>query len=189
MKRSVSAGLLALALSSAALASPQEDYEKGLTAYRTDDLITAMQLLERSANAGYPPAQALLAYILDKAEQDAQAFELYRKAAEAGDPVGQYGLGTMYASGEGVSRDTEQAVHWFRRSAEQGYGQAMVVLGDAYLAGDLGLPQDQEEGMSWINRAAEAGYKPASDRLELMVIREERERARAEAAAKRGNTR
>lgn len=153
-----------------ALASPasDEDYQKGLKAYQSDDVMGAMPLLKRSADAGHAGAQAVLAYILDKAELDEEAIAYYRKAAEQGNPDGQFGLGSMYSAGEGVKRDLGEARRWTTKAAEQGHTQAINVLAQAYLSGDLGVTEEERKGaqaLSWIRRAADNNYIPALEAL------------------------
>ena len=53
-------------------------------------------------------------------QDDAQAVQWYRKAAEQGIAKAQFNLGFMYNNGQGVRQDYMQAVHWYRKAAEQG---------------------------------------------------------------------
>src|SRR5271157_1478903 len=62
----------------------------------------------------------------------AQAASWYRKAAEAGDPLGMTSLGWMYENGIGVEKDYAQAVSWYRKAAEAGEPLAMTGLGWMY---------------------------------------------------------
>ena len=41
--------------------------------------------------------------------------------ANKGDRNAQYNLGVMYRDGQGVAKDYEQAVLWYRKAAEQGF--------------------------------------------------------------------
>ncbi len=50
----------------------------------------------------------------------ATALDLCRKAAEQGDASAQFNLGRMYAEGEGVKRDYEQAHMWFNIASANG---------------------------------------------------------------------
>ena len=49
-------------------------------------------------------------------------------AAEQGYAPAQYNLGVMYANGEGVAKNDEQAVKWYRKAAEQGDEDAKKLL-------------------------------------------------------------
>ena len=44
----------------------------------------------------------------------------WRPLAEQGDPRAQHHLGWLYIIGHGVPQNYEEAVHWFRKAAEQG---------------------------------------------------------------------
>jgi TPR repeat protein len=68
--------------------------------------------------------------------------KLLRPLAEQGDAWAQALLGTCYGSGiGGVSRDDTEALKWFRKAAEQGYGDGLANMADAY-AGGYGVPQN-----------------------------------------------
>ena len=43
-----------------------------------------------------------------------------RKAADQGLASGQFGLGSMYANGNGVPKCEMEAVKWYRKAEEQG---------------------------------------------------------------------
>jgi TPR repeat protein len=117
-RRAIFAACLLGALQSPLLADAQTDGERGIEAYQQGRLIEAMELLESAAQGGYAPAQVMLAFIQDAAENDNEAFEWYRRAAEAGDAAGIYGLGIMYAKGEGVERDPVEAGRLIRPRAK-----------------------------------------------------------------------
>ena len=54
-------------------------------------------------------------------KDDAQAYEWYRKSAEAGDAVGMGFLGLCYEHGTGVEKDEAQAQYWKQRAIEAGW--------------------------------------------------------------------
>jgi TPR repeat protein len=149
----------ALLWAAPALADPREDTERAEASLRNGDLITAMALLRKAADLGYAPAQARLADLLDKAEQDAEAVALYRKAAEQDEPAGQYGLSRMLAAGEGVARDPQQALVWLRKAAERNYLPALEALARAYRDGAFGLARDPQEAARLEGRARAIGEK------------------------------
>ena len=80
-----------------------------------------------------------------------------RLAAEQGDADAQFNLGVMYADGEGVPQDYQEAVKWYRLAAEQGYADAQANLGARYDTG-RGVSQDYQEAVKWYRLAAEQGY-------------------------------
>ncbi len=66
----------------------------------------------------------------------------------------------MYANGQGVLQDYEEAVRWFRKAAEQGNAVAQNNLGVMYAAG-RGVPQDYVQAHMWFNLAAARGSEAA----------------------------
>ena len=51
-----------------------------------------------------------------------------RERAERGDAEAQYDLALAYYKGEGVAKDLEEAVKWFRKAADQGDALALWAL-------------------------------------------------------------
>ncbi|MBI5752278.1 MAG: sel1 repeat family protein [Hydrogenophilales bacterium] len=136
-------------LSSVALADPAQDTAHAEEAFLVGDLAKAMALWRQAAEQNYPAAQARLGDMLDVAEQDEEAVRWFRKAADQGHAAGEFGLGRMYAAGEGVKKDTQKAVYWIRRAAEKDYLLAVEMLAQAYRIGDLGLSIDVQQSQFW----------------------------------------
>ena len=67
----------------------------------------------------------------------------------------------MYANGEVVPQDYQEALKWYQLAAEKGNAYAQSDLGDMYYNGE-GVPQDYEEALKWYRLAAE---KPWGDVL------------------------
>lgn len=76
-----------------------------------------------------------------------------RERAEAGDIQAQYNLGTLYARGEGVSRDLVQAVSWLRKAAAQGHAQAQANLG-LLLLNTARTKAEWLEAKRWLRQAS-----------------------------------
>ena len=57
-----------------------------------------------------------------------KAFEFYQKAANLNHMIAQYNLAVMYETGNGVAKDIKKAKDWYRKSAVQGYKQAIKRL-------------------------------------------------------------
>ena len=70
----------------------------------------------------------------------------------------------MLLRGDGVERDPEAAVEWYRKSAEQGLPEAQTALGDIYAKG-IGVAADPEAARAWYEKAAAQGHAPAQSRL------------------------
>jgi hypothetical protein len=145
-------GLVALVLSLAAplaLAGPKEDTEQAEKEFARGNLVLSMALWKKAAEAGYAPAQARYGDILDKAEEDAQAVAWFRKAAAQGNAAGEYGLGDMYAKGEGVKQDFEQARSYITRAAEKGHLPAVLTMREMYKNGSMGVKADPVKSAEW----------------------------------------
>jgi TPR repeat protein len=70
----------------------------------------------------------------------------------------------MYCTGTGVVRNLEEAVRWYRRSAEQGDRYAQYNFAIMLLKGQ-GAPQDAEQAFRWCCEAAEQGLAEAQLQL------------------------
>lgn len=151
------AALLTLTASPAHGDELSVDEQAGIDAFNQGDLINAMAYFERAADGGSALAQTRLAWILDGANDDARAVEMYRAAAEQGYAPGMHGLGEMYAKGEGVDKDFEQAVAWFSRAAAAGHAKALRLLIGAYESGELGLAPDPEKARQYRDKLATVG--------------------------------
>jgi TPR repeat protein len=147
------------------LADAKSVGDRGIEAFRQGNLIESMQLLEHSANGGYVPAQVTYAYILDISERDEEAVKWYLEAAESNDPAGIFGLGGMYAKGEGVERDPQKAGQWTRQAAEMEHVPAMRTYAYALENGSLGFAQNPTAAAEWFLKAAQAGDDVAMRRL------------------------
>ena len=126
-------------------------------AFDRADVISAVSWYRKAAELGYAPAQTRLGYLLDQYEENEEAVKWYQQAAQQGHAEAQYRLSGMYAAGEGVKQDKEQALTWMVRAAEQQYPLAIQVLALAYEQGELGLMVDYEQALAWLNKGVDAG--------------------------------
>lgn len=76
----------------------------------------------------------------------------------------QNNLGNRYCNGEGVPQDFAEAVKWYRKSAEQGYGLAQYWLAKCCQNGN-GVAQSWEEAIDWYWKAHEQGVEDATKAL------------------------
>ena len=120
---------LPLALPAMALASPQDDYEKGLAAHKAKDYPEAVRWFRKAAKQGLAPAQNNLGNRyrtgLGVARDDREALRWYHKAAEQGHIDAQYNLGAMYWLGIGVMQvmrphNNVRAHKWFNIASALG---------------------------------------------------------------------
>ena len=90
--------------------------------------------------------------------------EMYRKAAEMGDPEGQGRYARALVHGEGVDQDLAEAARWYRRSAEGGNATSQNNLAGMYADGE-GVEIDEAEAVRWYKKAAAAGQREAEYNL------------------------
>ena len=90
--------------------------------------------------------------------QGATVLRSLETRAEQGAAEAQADLGARYLLGDGVPRDPEEALRWYRMAAEQGYAPAQATLGDLYLNGEA-VSQDDGEATRWYRMAAEQGQR------------------------------
>lgn len=155
-KRSVSrlVGTLVLAVAMApAHADMAEDHAKALKMWEIGNVVDAMTELTSIAEKGYAPSQVWLATIMDQAQQDADAVKWFQKAADQGDPAGEYGLGLMFGKGEGTKQDNAKALEYVTRAAEKDYSDAVFALAAVYTKGGFGVEPNAEKGEFWTARA------------------------------------
>lgn len=93
-----------------------------------------------------------------------QALNIWVPLAKGGDPVAQFGLGTLYQKGNGVEPNQDKATAWFRRAAKQGFVPAQFNLGNAYRHG-RGVERDDTRAVYWWGKAAEQAFAPAQFNL------------------------
>ncbi|NEJ83619.1 hypothetical protein GR268_44990, partial [Rhizobium leguminosarum] len=104
--------------------------------------------------------QIILGYMYETGlgveQDDKEAVEWYRKAAEQHHPIAQNHLGDMFYAGEGVRFNYQEAIKWYRAAAEQGYALAQANLGYMYRKG-FGVQPDNAEAIKWYKNAARQG--------------------------------
>jgi len=78
-------------------------------------------------------------------------------AAEKGDPIAQYMMGTMSHYGRGVPKSDTGATAWYRKSADQNYPPALATLANFYEYALGGLAFDGDKARTYWQKAAETG--------------------------------
>jgi len=201
MRRTILTSILALwcTIALAQSSSPDALYERGMDAItgigpsQNDSL--GIDYFRRSADLGYGPAQIALAYYYETgtflAADPGRAVDLYRKAAQQGDPLAGWLAGRHYFLGNGVPRDLDAAQKWLKIAAAQNNAYGAYYLGRLMadrdytkapalykIAADQGLPQAQyfyakalKDGRGipqdrftayvWYTIASDAGYTAA----------------------------
>ena len=87
-------------------------------------------------------------------------FEKLLKRAIKGEAKAQFLVGDCYLRGDGVERDVNAALNWYRKSALQEYPEALCILGKFFDNG-YGVAHNQREAVKWYRQAAEQGHNGA----------------------------
>lgn len=150
-------------------ADAEEDYKKGQESWQQGDLVGAMPSLKKAADAGHAGAQALYGYLLDQADNDVEAADYYKRAADQGNSDGAFGLAGLYTSGDGgLAEDYVLAREWLGKAANAGHAQAIISLSHYYAVG-RGVAESEkapELALKWIQKAADLDDIPSLARLE-----------------------
>jgi localization factor PodJL len=124
------------------------------------------------ANAGNPIALTILGLkALDSQPANLpEAVRFLTRAAEKGQAVAQYRLGTLYERGQGVTADPAKAAHWYEMSAAQGNRKAMHNLAVSYASG-TGGKKNMNEAARWFAKAAALGLSDSQFNLAVLYER------------------
>ena len=85
-----------------------------------------------------------------------RARDIWSRLAQVGNAEAQTALGLMFARGDGVDRDYNQAYNWFSQAGEKGDNRALFAMGKMHFYGD-GVTRDKQVARQYIERAAESG--------------------------------
>ena len=138
--------------------------------YGTPEFADGLELLKKSAAAGFTEAQVTLGHVhaqvhvLPNAFQEAARW--YQHAAKQGHPMAQDRLADLYMLGRGVTQSDAQAFEWYARTAAQGYAMAQCNLAYMHSQG-LGTSTDQNAATSLYLKAAAQGEARAYFNLGL----------------------
>ena len=141
---------------------------------------TAISYYRRASGEGNEDAAYRLGVIYssgEKVPQDvAESLRWYKIASGKGSSSSSYSLGHIYRTGSDimgdieVKRDYTQAIKFYKRSAEQGYGGAFWV-GYMYYLG-LGVDRNLEEAVEWFIKSKESERKHSGSIkfLDMMTV-------------------
>jgi TPR repeat protein len=130
----------------------------------------SIRWLDKAAASGDPDAVATVGqlYFLGDAlmmPDSEKAYPLLLLAAEAGNPACQNKMGLICREGIGPEvrhKDRNQALHWFRRAAEQGDAKGQFNL--AHLMGvESPASENRQEALMWLYMAVDQG-EPLADK-------------------------
>lgn len=147
-------------LKAAKAGDSEAQYELGMIYYsdrdRQDDQ-KAVEWLEKSADQKNTKAQFQLGTMYsggNGVDQDPEKSMDYLQAAAEGNlPIAQYYLAYSYDQGiKPLERDVNKGIEWAEKSANQGYADALFLLGFMYLRSD---PVDEAKGFEWLLKLSE----------------------------------
>jgi TPR repeat protein len=146
---------------------PVAKQEKNATKIQVDKN-TSLEILKTEAEKNNPDALCWLGIYyaggLNICQIDkTKISDLNQKAArfaENGSAATQFSKGICYFCGYGVKLSHEEAVKWFRKSAEQNFAPAQERLAMCLLLGD-GIKEDKPEAIKLFNQAVEQDFSPA----------------------------
>ena len=133
-----------------------------------EDWRQAKEWFTKAWTAGNNDALYFLGMIYADEEKSSRAEEFLLQAANDDENYfqedAQDSLALMYYTGNGVVQDTELAIEWAEKAAEQGNDNSMLLLGDIYMEG-VGMEQDIAKAKEWYEKAKAAGNDEAEQRL------------------------
>lgn len=78
------------------------------------------------------------------------------KRAESNDPRAQFELGQLYANGDGLPKNSSEAIKWLNKSAASNTADAIARIGIMYAEGD-GFQKDESKAIEFYKRAIQLG--------------------------------
>lgn len=100
-----------------------------------------------------------------------QGMDLLHKAADQGIFLAHLYLGEFYANpqADGVSPNYDEAIKWYRKTAENKYAPAELIsdIADIFYNGE-NIPQNYSEAAKWYQKAADQGHAEAQVMLGSM---------------------
>jgi len=90
----------------------------------------ALSWFRKAHELGYLPGTTGVAHYYMASDDPVSAVPYFREAAQEGDAEAMYWLGACYLKGEGVRKNSSQAIHWLLRAEEEGYADATALLAD-----------------------------------------------------------
>lgn len=145
----------------ASLMQPGAELTPALQGVVKQDAAASLRLFCKSALLGYSPALIPLAGEYHKQPEKygaARVFDLYRRAADAGDPRGGVAYAYCLIVGRGCTPEVERGVRILNQLVDAGVPFANMALADVYFNG-TGVQPDMSKAISALAAAASAGVQ------------------------------
>lgn len=98
------------------------------------------------------------------AQQKKEAYKIFSKEAQQGNPAAMVNLAVSSLAGWGTQPNSGAALYWLHAAADRGYGPAFYNLGVLYFKG-CGVRQDVAEAFHFFDLGARAGNTAAQVNL------------------------
>jgi TPR repeat protein len=126
-----------------------EMYATLATTGRPDEWVSALARLDKEGDAIRTIAYAAI-----------HPVDIYRKAAQANDPIGMREYGLLLRDAAESAETLSEAGEWLARASQAGDGRAMIEYAEM-LAYGIGGKQSPDEALVWLERAAGLGFEDA----------------------------
>ncbi|KAI8061738.1 hypothetical protein BC940DRAFT_244924, partial [Gongronella butleri] len=143
-------------------------FEQGILVEK--NMTLAKKYYEASASQGSADSQAALGIVLSDEQQFEAGMKWLYDAAQQKNTRALVKLGTLFEHGQGVDKNEQEALRYYKLACGQHDAGAHYVLGLHYRLGSLGLEQNWLEAGRHLNRAARSGFAPAQRLLGLMYL-------------------
>ncbi|KAI9486573.1 MAG: hypothetical protein EXX96DRAFT_47023 [Benjaminiella poitrasii] len=134
-------------------------HERGMDI--AQDLEKAKEYYKKSAQQGFPDAQAALGNRLIVEHDYAQGVGWLEKAVQKGNSRAHVQLGILYDKGEGVPQNNDMALLHYKAAVENANHAAQYILGLVYYFGRLGRQKNHKEAIRLIKQSAMSGFPHA----------------------------
>lgn len=138
----------------------------------TKDAIKALDYHTQAAKHDYPPSMEYIGYAyargLGIAQDDAQGFAWFLKAAQAGAPRAMVETSIAYTDGRGTAQDLKAADQWLAQAAKT-KPEAIISVARAYEEGKNNAPKKPELAISLYQKAVALGIPAGQDQLNRLA--------------------
>lgn len=143
-------------------------YKKAVKYQSSGEHDKAALLLKPLLKVGYPAAEYTVAnYYYDGNAPSAfplnkeKAFQLYRKAAEAGYLLAETAYAECLYEGIGVTADKALGLKWYKKASDDGDYAASYSLGYIYWGGSELVKKNPDKAFEYMKKSADSGYLKA----------------------------
>lgn len=149
--------------------SESHEYNDAHQLFENKNYEDAFTIYKRLAKSGDPHCQTMIGWMYYKGLGTAldieKAVGWFKIAAKLGSKEASFYCGKVALS----TRQYEEALEWFRKSAAQEFGPALLWIGNMYIRG-LAVEKDIDTGVQYLKRAARTGNFPARRELAVLMV-------------------